>query len=290
MMKKRPFFQRLINNYRRWSIRNSDNAMDWIRLGYDYKKDYNYYEAIDAFAHAIRIDPGNVEAWENIGKINYEDLTDFEFGSRILRCAEVIEAYVQIVRLDPKNFNAWYGLQVAYRHLKRYNEAIEACQQVLSIKPETVNVWIDLGGIYFKLNRYQEAIETYLQATRINPANSTLWCDLGDAYGQLNRYEEAIESYYQAIRLYPDNLSAWAALWLIFMLSKRYDKAIECSRQILHIDPKFELAYRYLIEAYIKSGNQVAAKETIQELRCQDSVMADELLEIYQNRIGGIDD
>ena len=63
-----------------------------------------YDDAIEAYRQALRINPENADAWNNLG-IAYNNLKRYD---------DAIEAYRQALRINPEYANAWYNLGIAY--------------------------------------------------------------------------------------------------------------------------------------------------------------------------------
>ena len=183
-------------------------------------------DKIESYKKAIRIDPDDVKAHNNLG-LAYDKSGKYK---------EAIESYKQAIKIDPDYATAHNNLGVVYGELGKYYDAIEAYKQAIKIKPDYANAHFNLGIAYGGLGRHQEAIESFKQAIRIDPYNADAHFNLGVAYVKSGMNEEAIESYKQAIRIDPDYALAHYNLGLAYILLKDRGSAMEQYKILKKLD------------------------------------------------------
>ncbi len=221
-------WQGLLDWCLKWTKSKPINAEAWNNLGNAYCKLNRYDDAIDAFRHALRINPKYAEAWNNLGD-TYRKLNRYDGA---------IDAFRRALHINPKYAAAWNNLGVAYGELKHHNDAIEAFSQALRINPDDVDVWYNLGISCGDLNRYKDAIEAYHQVLYINPEDADAWYNLGVAYGELKHHNDAIEAYRQALRINPKYTKAWYNIGSAYALSGNQTAALEAVRELRRLDPE----------------------------------------------------
>jgi len=77
----------------------------WNNKGYIYAKQGKYNDAVDAYRHAVGIDPGYEKGWLNEG----DNLV------KAGRYSEAVVAYNKVLTLDPGNADATAGLALAQK-------------------------------------------------------------------------------------------------------------------------------------------------------------------------------
>src|SRR5579859_2188274 len=86
----------------------------WFDEGFAYKRGGKYQEAIEAYNHAIQIDPRYAAAYNNRGN-TYCELKEY---------AKAMADYSRTIELNPRYAAAYYNRGNAYCELKEYTKAI----------------------------------------------------------------------------------------------------------------------------------------------------------------------
>jgi len=242
----------------------------WFYLGLAYGDSGMYKEAIEAYKQAIRLNPDDAEAHNNLG-IAYGESGMYE---------EAIEAFKQAIRIEPDDAKAHSNLGFAYSELGMYREATEACKQAVRIKPDMAEAHNHLGIAYGKSGMYEEAIEAFKQAIRIKPDMAEAHNNLGNAYDKSGMYEEAIEAYKQAIRIKPDDAMAHYNLGGTYNRLGMYKEAMEAYKQAIRIEPNDAKAHYNLGNAYLSLNDRGLALEQYKILKDIDSEWANKLFNL----------
>jgi tetratricopeptide (TPR) repeat protein len=168
-------------------------------LGMVYLSSHRYQEADLAFKKAISLDANDVCAYEQSGKLYYDQ------G----KYQESIEALTQAARLKPRD-TTYHFLGNAYMYSKRFDEAINTYWELLRINPNYDEVYFDLAAAYYRVHRYQESAAAYNRAIKRNEQDSRAHLGLGLTQVALGDRTKALEEYRVLQHLEPK----WAAFLL----------------------------------------------------------------------------
>ncbi|MGI8836492.1 MAG: tetratricopeptide repeat protein [Pyrinomonadaceae bacterium] len=109
-----------------------------------------YEEADRAFKKAISLDPDDLCAYEQSGRMYYDE------G----KYQESIAAFNQASRLTPRA-TTYHFLGNAHVHLGEFNEAVHVYRQALQTNPDYEPAYCELGAAYYRLQRYKEAADCF---------------------------------------------------------------------------------------------------------------------------------
>ena len=93
--------------------------------------------AIATFQNALRLDPKNAVAWQNIG------LTQLHAR----RPAEAIESFDKAFAINERLPRAWNGKGAALEALGRHSEAMEALKKAIALDPQQFEAMLNLGVV-----------------------------------------------------------------------------------------------------------------------------------------------
>lgn len=242
-----------------------NTAEYWIRKGLDYTVERNHKKAVEAYEHAIKIDPNNAETYHNLG---------IAYGIFLGMYEQAIEAFKQAISIKPDYATAYCDLGYAYKQLNKHKDAIEAYTQAISLTPDNlvnVKAYKNLGDIYSELGMYEKAIEAYKQITRtILDKNSIhdhidAYRNLGFAYDKIGKHEESKKAHERADRI---NFAEETA--------ESYGQAI--TERIKEAEYYYNRGFLYLAK-----GDKQRALEQYEILKKIDPILAEELLKsIYR--------
>jgi len=97
-------------------------------------------KAIEAFEHALRVDPGNAVAWQNIG------LTHVHAN----RPQDALRAFDQAFALNDRLPRGWNGRGAALEQMGRHAEAIESWKRAIELDPQQFEALLNLGTVAMK--------------------------------------------------------------------------------------------------------------------------------------------
>jgi tetratricopeptide (TPR) repeat protein len=212
------------------------NRSAWNNLGRAYYALHEYDEAEQAYKRQIEINPQYLSAYNNLGLVY-----------RVLkREDEAIASFRKQIAVTPRDETAWNNLGGAYHALHEYDEAEQAYKRLIEINPEDLHAYNSLGMLYHELKREDEAIALFRKQIAISPRDRSAWNNLGRAYSALHKYDEAEQAYKRQIEINPRDLYAYNNLGLVYRVLRREDEAIALFRKQIAVSPRDRFAHENL--------------------------------------------
>jgi tetratricopeptide (TPR) repeat protein len=123
-------------------------------------------EAIDAWRHAVALDPSNEEAHRELNALLY----------RMGRADEFLSSYEEAVRRLPLSHTAARGALLLQKadfliHAERFEEARDCFAQVAAISPGSAGPQNGLAVAYAGLGQFDAAIAAYEKSMRLQPSD-----------------------------------------------------------------------------------------------------------------------
>ena len=208
--------------------------------------------AIDAFSHAIELDPDKYFYWTNLGAA-------FESGEEWERAEQ---CYTTATRIDPNCPDAFYLLSTLYIKLARFPEARHNNYCGIIAMPENHPSKIVLGQAYYELGRIDEAIavfEDWLLAEPSNPVATHLLA----AYRKQQAPEQCTSQYIE------HTFDAFA-------------------NTFEHILGRLKYCGPQLVQAYLTTVNFPPASLNILDLGCGTGLVG-EVLSSHASMLTGVD-
>lgn len=156
-------------------------ARPHLSLGYAYKAEGRYEDAIREYRAALALRPAYAEAYSNLGNAYLAQ------G----RLDEAIEAHEEAVRLRPDLARAHHNLGNAYVMRTRMEDAKDAYQAALLLEPDNAEAHNNLGNIALAQDRLDVAGSEYLAAIGLRPGLVEAHHNLGIVYQQQGRADKA---------------------------------------------------------------------------------------------------
>lgn len=170
----------------------------WLNEGYKFYATRKYRMAIEAYDHAIALDPEYPDAYFNRG-LACEALEEHQ---------RAIEDYGRSIALDAQNARAYIRRGNLYQASKDHRRAIEDFSRAIALNPRYALAYNNRGLTYSELKKYDEAIEDYNWAIELNSQNANFFNNRGYAYQKTHRYQKAIEDYDFALAIDPHHTLA----------------------------------------------------------------------------------
>ncbi|MGH9339665.1 MAG: tetratricopeptide repeat protein [Acidobacteriota bacterium] len=136
------------------------SAGEWFRQGLSYDSDESTYElALEAYRHALRLDPALVDAYVNMGNVYYNrrKLLDAE------RC------YRLAINRDPYHSKAHFNLGNVMDDLNCCEEAIHCYEKSLEVDPEFPDAYFNMAATCEKLSLWDKAIKYWKGYLNFDP-------------------------------------------------------------------------------------------------------------------------
>ncbi len=141
------------------------NADEWFALALQYEADRNTWaEAMDAYEHALAINPQRVDALINLGTLHYEQ-GDFE---------KAADRFSRAVELDPENALAQFNLGSLLEEVGQLEAARQHLRQAVRLDPGYADAHYNLAFVCEKLGAFPEARQHWQRYVELDP--SSPWC------------------------------------------------------------------------------------------------------------------
>jgi tetratricopeptide (TPR) repeat protein len=195
-------------------------------------------EAVAQFEEALRIDPDNVQARDGLGAA---------LAGIPGRMPEAISDFERAIRIDPGFAKAHNDLGIALAEIPgRLPEATAEFEAALRIDSDYADAHNGLGAALARVpGRERDAIAECEEAIRINPGIAAAHDNLGTLLARLpGRLPEAISEFEAAVRIKPGFSEAHNSLGIALADAPgRLQEAIAQFREAIRIDPGFVAAH-----------------------------------------------
>jgi tetratricopeptide (TPR) repeat protein len=116
--------------------------------------------ALEKFHEAVKLDPNNTEALNNIGII---------YGYYSEKKQEALDIYDKIIATNPNQIEFRMNRALLLEQVGKPQEALEELKKVLKIKPDNNLAWYTMSLIQYNLGNYKDAISKINRAIWLNP-------------------------------------------------------------------------------------------------------------------------
>lgn len=221
-----------------------------------------YHEAIDAYQHAISLDPGRSDLHLKIARarvqLSAQAPTDTEKPRRTKRrqmayADQITQAakherngepgkaehiYRDILKRDPDHVEAIRLLAAAAASHRKYQDAETLLRQAVFLAPEFARAWLDLSNVQRQLDKHPEAIESSQKVVELAPEIAESYIALANAQANASFHEEAISTYQQALAVSPSHPGAFSGLGHQLKTVGRQQECIDVYRQSISANPR----------------------------------------------------
>jgi tetratricopeptide (TPR) repeat protein len=161
------------------------DAQAWYYMGRTKYSESQFPEAIEAFAHCLKLEPRNIQAENNVG-LSYEALGKRDQAIQAFKNA--IDWESQSPAKDPEPF-----IELAHLYLDQNQpgKAVQYLEQSIAIFPRASKAHQSLGKAYSLLHRLPEAQKELEKAAALEPETASLHCMLGQIYREERKFSEA---------------------------------------------------------------------------------------------------
>ena len=224
-------------------------------------------EAISSFLEALRMNPDDCEAHNNLGDAHKAQ------G----KLDEAIREYQEALKIAPDQSVAHSNLAKAYQAQGKSDEALREHQCVLRLRADYSWAHVDMGNVYKAQGRLDEAVREYREALRINPNYGRAHSRMGDAYKAQGKLDEAIREYREVLTMDPDDPKGHGhrALARAYQAQGELDEAVREYREALKRSEALEVPW-----------DCADLHQTIGEL-CQAQGKLDEAIGEYREALKG---
>jgi tetratricopeptide (TPR) repeat protein len=141
------------------------NADDWLATALEYDAEENgRAQAIEAYDHALSIDPQKVDALLNCGTLCYEE-------GNLKKAAEY---FMRALQVDPENALAHFNLGSVLEEVGRLEAARLHLRNAVRLDPDYPDAHYNLAFVCEKLGAHKEAQRHWKAYITLDP--SSPWC------------------------------------------------------------------------------------------------------------------
>jgi tetratricopeptide (TPR) repeat protein len=248
------------------------------RLAQGLCRENRFQEAVESYAHVLRLDDSFTEAYRELGRLMcvlgetegavaccLQAIT-LEPGHLETRCFlgrmleqqhrfdEAAILFEEVLQIDPNVAEAYFGLGRILLAGQRLAESQTRYEQGLQIDRDDAPAWQNLGSIHHALGRTKEALDCYERAVLLKPDYASAHYNLGNALSELGRLEEARTSFQRALELDPEYAEAHNNIGATFVRSGRWDQAAVSFRRASKLRPDDASIHANLGRALAESG------------------------------------
>jgi tetratricopeptide (TPR) repeat protein len=176
----------------------AEDADAFYKQGIAYKQEGKPDQAIQAFEHAVAVNPRHYMAWASLGNLYKTARSDLP---------KAVSAYEHAVEGLKKDKVVWANLGMAYYRNKQTDLALKALITASALDPNDAEIRWNLGTVRRQTGDLPGAIADLEAAVKLKGNDAQYVNNLGVAYRHANRLDDAIKAFQKAIALAPDNAS-----------------------------------------------------------------------------------
>ncbi|HET9479053.1 MAG TPA: tetratricopeptide repeat protein [Pyrinomonadaceae bacterium] len=234
-----------------------NDARAWTNLGVALNRQDKTAEALEAWKHAISIDPKLPGPYFNLG-LTFVRQGDYDNAIAPLR---------QALSLAPNNDGARRALAIALMAQEKFQEASREIAQLLFRNPEDAALLELAAKSFMSQRRYQEAAAVLQRRIRLPNMTVFLWSQYGDALDGAGLTPEALEAYRKAVELDPESTLTRYGLGYLYWKLYRYDDAERELLEVLRRAPNDPRASFTLGDLYLTRGDAQRALPLLETAR-----------------------
>ncbi len=170
------------------NVKQNPTQNNYISLSLVYYNLKDYQKCIDACNEALKIDPKNKLAYNNLGSA-YNVMGEWILAEK---------AFKQALDIDPGFQLAKNNLAFAVSQLSKTDSLISSVK-----KAPTPENYINLSLYYYRLGQYQKSIDACKEIIKTNPAYVLAYNKMCAAYNILQQWDNAIAAGEKAVAIRP---------------------------------------------------------------------------------------
>jgi tetratricopeptide (TPR) repeat protein len=241
-------------------------AASYQNLGTALQEGGRLDEAVEAFHHALALEPDYAPAHNSLGSVlrqqghHDEAIAELETALRLQPAFDdarfnlanaradrgdwdsAIAEYEALLRRRPDAVDVQSNLGIALAGANRPGEAVEHFRAAAALAPQDAKAHYNLGHALLMRGDSSEAVEHLARALQINPSDATAHDDLGSAYLARQDFANAEHEFRESVRLSPRAAEAHNNLGIALASAGRLDEAMQEFEIALRIDPQFDQA------------------------------------------------
>jgi protein O-GlcNAc transferase len=177
-----------------------NHAQAHYLLGEAFQKQGRPHDAITHYRNALEAQPDLVEACNNLGSIQFNDL---------LNAGEAITWYRKALTLRPDIAEIHFNLGIVYKAQGGFEQAAACFSKAVQLKADFAQAHCGLGDLLLETGRPAEARASYRCALDVKPDYADAWYGVASSFIADHKDDEALLDYFrQALKLDPELLTA----------------------------------------------------------------------------------
>ena len=189
-----------------------------------------------ACLEAIRIDPRNAFAYNNLGSALWDQHRPVEAAAEFRRA----------IKLDPRLALFHNNLGMALRDEHKPGEVMAELRRAIELDPHVAMAHSNLGFVLYEAHKLDEAVSELRRAIELDPKLAMAHTSLGMALRDEHKPDEAMAELRRAIELDPKLAQAHNNLAAALRDEHKLDEAIGELRRAIELDPNLAIAHNNL--------------------------------------------
>jgi len=211
-------------------------------------------KAAEAYEKALKLDPNNLRALENLG--NYYAILDPD---------KSLSYYQRYVDLNPRDPDIYFQMALVDQKRGDAPKALSLYQKSLELDPQQLASHLAIADLYEDQKSTAAAVEEYQHAVALQPSNPLIFFRLGNLYYRDHQWDDAWQAFTTVATLSPKDPTVYYWLARISEEKKMWkeaasnaEKAYQLSQDVqflpltayyLTLDRQLESAIKYLEKA-----------------------------------------
>lgn len=171
-------------------------------------------EAVWVYERVVHEQPGNFEAWNNLGNARHE--------SGDLDAA--IDAFQRARQLDPQKSIVYTNIARVLMSKDRYEDACLMLEKAVLLSPQDPAPLIELGRTLTSMDHPEAGLRALGDAARLDPKNPRVFVSIGQAFTDLSNQPQAERAFKFALQADPKSLAGYLNLGILLEKANRTDE------------------------------------------------------------------
>ena len=204
----------------------------------------NMAKARGFFERALALDPNNLDALLEIGRVDYSVGGAYLSDDRDARLVAAETAIAKVLSLRPNDALAHEIMGGILNQTKRSDQGIAELERALALDPNLAIAHGDLGLAKILVGRFEETEAHEKEAMRLSPRDSFAWLWLqfaGGAKMALGANDEAVALFRRSIEDNRNNPLAYFLLGATLVNLGKLEEAQSETKKGLALDPGFSI-------------------------------------------------
>ena len=228
-------------------------------LGVILDKEGNTEEAIVAYQRAVELNPGDLNARQNLARLKPPEMPVAQTSSPLSSTGNT--GGIMSTDDDPAKISEFEK----YIHDNQYKEVEPLLASYVKDHPDSSWGWYALGYCQFAQKKLGESIQSLARSLSLNVKNADSHKILGRDLMAIGRFDAAQTEFEQAIRFAPNSSESHYDLGKLFSLQDNWIAARKEFEETLRLEPSYIEAIDSLGFAQEALGDDAAAVQTYQQ-------------------------